>query len=353
MNKKLIAAAVMAGLAAPMAAQADAGVYGLAQLELNSYDAGSGSKTLITDAKNTRVGVKWSEDLGGGLKAIGQFEWGPNLLNSPSSSDSCSLTNVASGTATDTAACSVTDKSGIYAREMWLGLKGGFGELHVGTIHSAYKYAGGVKYDPFVATQLQARTNAGMLGSSFGQNGYMGNSIGYYNKFGMVNFALTYSPVEASDANNTYSGSKGDITLAATFGFNGGEVGLAYAKDKYATGTTGTEGPKNTKIFGKYAFGTSTILGQYEKHTTAAGGASDTKTYFLGYQLKLPAMNLLAIQIGQTKKDTGSNAKTSYAAVGVRHSFSKKTSAYLGWRKTSPDGSSDTKVITLGLTEKF
>jgi predicted porin len=338
MNKKLIAAAVVAGLAAPMAAQADVSVYGIGQAEISNIDAGgtTGSKTVFGEYGNSRFGIKWSEDLGGGMKAIGQLEWGPKNMY---------------GVQVDTNASYKNEAPGIYGREQWIGLKGGFGAIKLGTIHQAYKYAGGVHYDAFVATAIQARGNYGMLGSSFGQSGYISNSIGYYGKFGMVNFDATYSPVDNTDTGADklrYSGSKGDMTLALTVGFQGGQAGVAYAKDKNANGTTGPAGPTNTKVFGKYSFGNNTILAQYENSKPDTGDT--TKVAYLAYRLKLPAMNMLAVQLGQSK--TG-GAKNNYAVIGVRHNMSKKTSVFAGYMNKKPDVGDTTKVITVGLTEKF
>jgi len=339
MNKKLIAAAVVAGLAAPMAAQADVSVFGIGQAEISNIDPGngSGSSTVFGEYGNSRFGIKWSEDLGGGMKAIGQLEWGPKNMY---------------GVQVDTNASYKNEAPGIYGREQWIGLKGGFGAIKLGTIHQAYKYAGGVHYDAFVATAIQARGEYGMLGGSFGQSGYISNSIGYYGKFGMVSFDATYSPVDNTDTGADklrYSGSKGDMTASLTVGFQRGQVGVAYAKDKNANGTTGPAGPTNTKVFGKYAFGNNTVLAQYENSKPDTGDT--TKVLFLGYQLKLPAMNKLAVQYGESK--TG-GIKNTYAVIGVHHNMSKKTSVFAGYGNMKNDATGDTKkVLTVGLTEKF
>lgn len=61
------------------------------------------------------------------------------------------------------------------ARDLMVGLKGGFGTLELGSLKSAYKYGGGVKYDPFVATMLEARNRQrrpGSSGSSTATHGY-------------------------------------------------------------------------------------------------------------------------------------------------------------------------------------
>ena len=337
MNKKLIAAAVVAGLAAPMAAQADVSVYGVAQLELTNYDDGAATTGIVLDDKfgQSRVGVRWSEDLGGGLKSLGVFEWGPQI-------DS----HFAGGS-----------NPALDGRIAYIGLKGGWGEVDAGTILQPYKYSGGVKYDAFVATAAQARPTSaapgaggGMSGGAFGHGAYFNDAISYKNKFGMATIWLAYSPEKAATIGTpSGNGASGDLMASVVVGFNGGEAGLAYAKDNNASGTTGADGVKNTKIFGKYSFGSSTVLAQYEDSKAATSG-NKTKYAFLGYQLKM-GMNKFVLQLGQTKPDGGN--KTNYGAAGVIHNFSKKTRVFLAYRNTKTDGSDANKSLSLGLTEKF
>jgi len=92
MNRKLLAVAVSAALVAPAATMAaDTFVYGQAQVEVASYSEDIPSGVVdeaayideygVEDGVDTqdqsrgRLGVKASEDLGNGLKAIAQFEW--------------------------------------------------------------------------------------------------------------------------------------------------------------------------------------------------------------------------------------------------------------------------------------
>ncbi|NOX90890.1 MAG: porin [Gammaproteobacteria bacterium] len=118
MNKKLLAVAVSAALVAPAATMAaDAFVYGHAQVEVASYSedsTGSGKDgVMVEDNARGRLGVKASEDLGNGLKAIAQFEWRVN-----------------------------TDQGGNPAgnRVSQVGLTGGFGTFVMGNLKSPYKY---------------------------------------------------------------------------------------------------------------------------------------------------------------------------------------------------------------------
>src|SRR5438445_456202 len=86
MNKKLMALAVAGALTAPAAALAQAQIYGRANVGLNTYSA-TGATAANSDFKTrnvvydsgSRLGVRGTEDLGGGLKAVYVIESGVNL----------------------------------------------------------------------------------------------------------------------------------------------------------------------------------------------------------------------------------------------------------------------------------
>ena len=78
MNKKLVAVAVAAVLAAPLAAQAQTAnvtLYGRLNLTLEYIDAnGSNPSVQRLSSNSSRLGVRGTESLGGGLNAIFQIE---------------------------------------------------------------------------------------------------------------------------------------------------------------------------------------------------------------------------------------------------------------------------------------
>ncbi|MGB5670049.1 MAG: porin, partial [Sedimenticolaceae bacterium] len=84
MNKKLLAAAVVAAVAASPAAFADSTVYGKLHTAIQYNDLevpdGAGGKldrsNYSVESNASRLGFKGSEDLGNGLKAIYQIEFG-------------------------------------------------------------------------------------------------------------------------------------------------------------------------------------------------------------------------------------------------------------------------------------
>ena len=78
MNKKLVAVAVAAVLASPLAAQAQSSnvtLYGRVHLDLEYIDVNQGlPSTQRLSSNSSRLGVRGTESLGGGLNAIFQIE---------------------------------------------------------------------------------------------------------------------------------------------------------------------------------------------------------------------------------------------------------------------------------------
>ena len=169
MKKSLIATAVAAGLLATGAAQAQPKVYGLLHLAINVYNDNHWSDdptdtTIIgtpdaavllerdsarMESQTSAIGVKGSEDLGGGLKAIYKAEFKMDPFNSSRS---------------------------IERRDIWLGLKGGWGKLAAGTMSSNYKQMGG-KIDPLYRTEAEGRGRLNMQSKYHGGAGINGGRM--------------------------------------------------------------------------------------------------------------------------------------------------------------------------------
>ncbi|MBT8128089.1 MAG: porin, partial [Gammaproteobacteria bacterium] len=122
MKKSLIATAVAAGMLATGAAQADPTVYGLLHLSIDTFNdahyAGTGDGTIVKPdspemrSNTSAIGVKGTEDLGGALKAIYKAEFKIDPFDGGQS---------------------------IQRRDVWVGLKGGWGKLAAGTMSTNYK----------------------------------------------------------------------------------------------------------------------------------------------------------------------------------------------------------------------
>lgn len=331
--KKSLIAVTTAALVAPLIAIAedDVTVYGMAQVEVANTDPqGAGDSAVsVVDKARGRVGVVATEDLGSGLKGLAKFEF--KLDTADGNSD----------TACKNADCSETTGVALTARELLVGLKGGFGQVELGQLKSAYKYTGGVAYDPFVASTLEARRNGGMSGGVFGHNGFISESIGYSSpKLGPVDIRATYAP---SKDDSAYS-------VSAKASFKMGEV-LVAAVDQGDRG--GTAEYSAWKVGGqlRLAGGAHKISLQYEG--TEAKNTTTTKpTYaFIGYQGTFGKSTFVA-QFASNDADVENKNKTYYA-LGAIYKFSKNTRAFGGYRVTDADDDSGESVISIGLRKDF
>ena len=346
MNKNLLAIAVGAALVtAPMFASAAVKVYGHAQVEVGTVDDGSNSNTVVTDNARGRIGISASEKLGNGLTAMAKFEFKTDTTDN--TEGKCTVKGATGATCSTNAA--------LAGRESMVGLKGSFGTVQLGNLKGAYKYYGGVKYDAFVATLLEARGNNGMskdeLGNAaFGHNQFISNSISYMTpKMGGFSGWLTYSPDEAGDGR----GSDGDYALGAKFKQKNFEVFVAAVNndqdDAVAVKTKGD----GIKFGGMYKFGNFKIMGQYESlDVSNAAAISDDKAdtdvsaevdiYFLAGQAKF-GNNVIVAQFGNrdvsyrdaTEDDADDVVNggwdDDYWTIGLIHNMSKKTRLTAGF----------------------
>ena len=318
MKHSLIALAVGAASSAAVVTPAAAGdvtVYGRAQVEiavLSNQQEGTtcdapnqGPSTScdgidILDNAQGRVGFKASEDLGHGMKGLAKFEF-----------------------KADTA-----DNDTWSARESLVGLKAGWGQVELGNLKSAYKYYGGVKYDPFVSTTLQARGNGGMSGSpkygkssaissipvntpadpaddpntmssAYGHNGFLKNQLGYQYTGGPIKFRVTYGLREGS----------GDYSLGLMYKVDKWEIfGAAVSTgDVYNDGGNGDDLKDfmSYKLGGAFKLGAHKFMAQYEQHSATAesGGEDFEPTHmFLGWNMKM-GKNVFVVQGGMYDAD--------------------------------------------------
>lgn len=346
MKKNILAIAIASAVAAPVAMANGPTVYGQMQVEIANVDNGgyngnndgkSGrigvttdeTALKMTDNKRGRLGIKGSEDLGNGLQAIYQFEW---QIDTP------------------------TGDIGDGSRIGMVGLKGGFGTFEAGRIKAPYKYTGGVTYDPFVTTYLEARGSGGMSGSDMGHNSFWDNSVAYKNDFGKVNVWVTYG-VDGGNG-GTDTGNSGDLSASVKYADDSYEVFVSTVMDA-DTSDAGTADNDlaytANKVGGQYKMGNHTLSAQYEMITNenATGTDEGSTVAFLGYQMKMGATSLVA-QLGQTADDDTTN-DVNYMALGAIHKLSKKTRVFAGYRNSVQNDAADSSftAITAGLRIDF
>jgi predicted porin len=208
MNKKLVTLAVAAALAAPAAAMADATLYGKLNMSIDYFDIDNGFNGWTLNkgrvgkgqGRANRVGVKGSEDLGGGLKAVYQIELGVSMANEQDYA-------IANG-----------DPGTIQMRNTFVGLAGGWGTFLVGRHDTPMKISTG-KLDLFSDTVADYNLGGNSLNPLRG--GFMDvradNAIAYISpSFSGFQFAGAVVPGSAS----TTTGARNDDSDSIAEGYS-------------------------------------------------------------------------------------------------------------------------------------
>jgi predicted porin len=133
MNKKLVALAIAGALSAPMMAQAQTAnvtLYGSVRGAIITTNTGSfgGAPSTRANAINSissRVGIRASEGIGGGLTGFAHYEFGVN-------------------------ADQLGTNANFGVREAWVGLSGGFGEVKLGAGLNVYDDVMGMNHNSIV-----------------------------------------------------------------------------------------------------------------------------------------------------------------------------------------------------------
>lgn len=318
MKKLILATAVSLAATVPTAAMADITMGG--QLEIGIVNA---------SGDGTTEGLQLSDAWEGGQpnRGFGSHFWvkGAHKLSD-------SLTGLWKLNTIPT-----WDSGGAVAlarRDAFVGLKGGFGTVLLGRINSPYKTST-VKWDPFLATFLQARGNEGMTG--FGHNSYLENVVAYAKKFGKVAFV---GAIALDESNDNPADTETDADHAAALSLNVPvgpvEIALAYLGTGGIGGSIdGTSDIEAIKLGVKFKTGGLTLAGQYE--TIDRGGNDAFDQAFVTGSFKASS-NTISVSYGTAMSENDAQDDSTYVALGLRHAFSKKFSGLVGVTKTENSG---------------
>jgi len=265
MKKAFALCAALVGSQA-MAQTGNVTLYGIADAAVRhssglspSYTPAAGtSNALNSGVDNTsRWGLRGSEDLGGGLRALFQLESGINL---------------------DTGTSANSTK--YFDRASWLGLSGAWGTLAAG------------RQTTLLADAISPVDPLGMRLASFNPN----INTTALSQHGLgIQFGNAGATTGSYRLDNSlkYSGSFGPVTARAMYGF--GEV-------------TGSTSPLSSRGLGlAYAGGDLTVSGAYQSFRSAEGRTLDA--YTLGAAYRWGAWRLAA-NAGRSKAQTSATAET-------------------------------------------
>jgi len=337
MQKKIIALA-LAGLASSAAfAQSNVTIYGRMDYGyLVRGDNNGGSPEQLTKQEfasgigsGSRIGFKGAEDLGNGLKAIFQAEFGLGMdantgLNS--------------------------------TRNAYVGLTGNFGTV-VGGRLDGVRYGIYNKYDAFggghignftqMTSQVDRANNAiayispaffGGLTATLAYSSHIGdsNALGLGGQEGSGNRA---NAAGQNNKGNDYDGvlytamvnyTNGPLSLTGDYeqiNFNGGDL------PNTAAGSFALDQVEVYTVGGSWDFGVVKVAALYD-NLTADGRTgrevSDVDSWFIS--ASAPFGKFLAkATYGETDENAVANAKSKKIGVGLDYNFSKRTKLYTGY----------------------
>ena len=359
MKKTIISLAVAAGMAASGVAFAEATVYGLINLSIDSPDNDTAAGVANTDSltmnnQTSDIGIKGSEDLGDGMKAFYKVEFQID----PSER-----------------AKNITD------RDQYIGLKGGMGTVKFGTASSNYKQKGG-SVDPMYRTSLEGRGALNMQSELHGGAGRFGgrmtDMVQYSSpKMGGMQLVLNTTfddadttGVAPTDIDETIG--VGFRYEAKAFSFYVDMIDVSW-EDNPATAPTITADTVTGDLISTANPGDDVVMSE---SATKIGGTFKAGPVKLGIQLEqtedligadytmvsanyaIDKNNAVYFAYGTMGDSKGSTTAdgTSSVALMYNHNMSKMTNVYVGYGSRSEDdtvNNTDYSVMTAGMRVKF
>jgi len=291
----------------------------------------------------SRWGIRGTEDLGGGLKAIFNLDSYFNLNSGSLSNAGASLANNRNAT-TGTVSAPSSLNGQLFNDQAWVGLSDeSFGTLTFGRQWSAM---GEILRNYDAVQDAQLFSPLGFSGTYAGggltENKRQDNSIKYVNKFGdfnVIGMAKLGGVAGSSSAGSSYGIGGG----YEAYGFG---VQLAYQQSKDTL--TATNAPlandvnvtnydtTSYMLAAKYAFGDAKVTGGYESYTLKAPSdpfvALGTSTYY-GYAIDA-ATNF-----------SGDNRTTHVFWLGGDYNFTPAFNLALGFYDIAPQQSGDYAAV--------
>jgi predicted porin len=323
--KKLLAIAVAAALVAPAAAMADTTLYGKLHASVGAVKTTTGGVTTsrnVVESHASRFGIKGATALDNGMEATYGLEYGIDLDGDGTAGRNPS------------------------ARNTFVGLKGGFGEVRVGRHDTPAKLA-------TAGQDVFADTYGDMLRIITTDNDRVDNAVAYINKFGPVGFAAAHSTgtgvtgvplVPGDDANSTQNNAN---TFMVNYGNGPWYAGLGHTAIQNAV--------KKTNLGLGYKAEAGHQVNLVMENSKVAGTNVKTKAALVNGVYKMGNVSLKA-QYGESKL-TGAG-KEKLTSVGVDYNLGKKTSVYLLASENKNDakvlnGTDKVRATAVGLVTEF
>lgn len=347
MKTKLISLAVAAALVAPAAVMAEATLYGKLNMSIDYFDTdGDFDGWAINrgslgrgEGRANRIGVKGSEDLGNGLKAIYQVEFGVQMAEEQRTGPAASGAN-----------------NTLSMRNSYVGLASNFGTLLVGRHDTPLKLSTG-RLDLFADTAADYNGTIGF------DDLRVDNAIAYISpSFAGFQFAGAVHAGGGSSATLPIASEDADslaeaYSLAITYK-NGPFYGAAAYEELYSDilGPAGNDLNDYTKWrlgLGLLDWNGFTLAGVYEQQDDYYGSDADGDLWQISAGYKF-GNNMIKGFYGENDNDAENLDRESWG-IGFDHYFSKRTSAYILYTDVDYDAdlNNDWSAFSLGMMHSF
>lgn len=316
MKNKLLVITLTGILTLPLSSVAEVNITGQAQLEAVNTSASDGAAADIdgtaTSVKEglslddasesgipgtgnaTMLGITGSHALGNGMTGIYKFNF--NFKSDD-------------------------QEDGISDRDQFIGLKGDFGTILLGTMNTPYKSTT-VSWDPFLATFMQARGNNGMSKTAGLYNGYGTNVLAYANKAGKTKYIIAIDVDETEDSNGDYAGDHG-YHLGINTSLSP-KLELAFGVLTESGDSTADPSGTATKLGLRWKGDGISVAAQFETEDEDLG---DQDHLYVNYVKSLGKGASAAIAVGSRTDNSDAENDGTYVAVG----FKKTLNQYVSW----------------------
>lgn len=327
MNKKLLTLAVAGAIVGGMGvAQADVTVYGKAHVSIDRENTPGAADNTVVSNNSSRLGFKFSDDLGGGLKAVGQYEVTVGL-----------------------------DEGALFggARNSFLGLSSdAVGTVLAGRHDTPFKIIGrAVELFP---EQVGDSRNIIGVGDGAGWDLRPTNVVAYATpNWGGFSAMLAWSADNAAAASTTTDNNQASAA-SANVSYKGGPLYVAAAYEKHDSTLTvpgGQEDESGFRVVASGTFGMFKVIGLYQQTADEDGVAgADRAVYGIGGSVTLAEKHVIKTQVyvADSMDSSPTEDGATMVALGYDYKFSKKTTGYVAYAKTSNDATGTYQVSATG-----
>ncbi|MGD8926352.1 MAG: porin [Thioalkalispiraceae bacterium] len=333
MKNKIIALAVMSALTIPASGYAadkkndgTPTVYGKAHLSYGTLETKVGGTTTVDDwelrSHASRFGIKGQRDISDNLAVTYKFEWQIDYEQG-------------------------TD-AGLDRRNMYLGLKGGWGELRLGRHDTPFKMSQG-KFDQFGDTDGDLKN----AGDEDGEN-RLDNMLLYLGKTDGFVYQVALIPGEGGATNDNGPAD----TISAAIGYSKGPIHIMVAHDKYANDAAAAAEDSITRVIGTYKFGGMQVGALYQSGVEAPDTAAAKEDWLgVSFNVKVGGNGKVKAQYIKVEDSQATKLEGTLAAVGYDYKFDKKTKGYVMYSKLEEEQGGTTTLehsfLGVGMVYKF